>query len=99
MLPVRGIRLLFAVALSVLILVVSKPFLGDSPDKNPPDGIEVNRRVGGDSTVFVLINNFKSVSQDVKLPGALKSLLDRREVTHVQLPQYGVAILAERGKR
>ena len=35
MLPVRGIRLLFAVVLSVLILVVSKPFLGDSPDNNP----------------------------------------------------------------
>jgi beta-galactosidase len=63
-----------------------------------PDGIEVNRRVGSDSTVFVLIN-FKSVSQDVKLPRAMQSLLDKKEVTHVQLPQYGVAILAEQGKR
>jgi beta-galactosidase len=62
-----------------------------------PDGIEVNRRVGKDSLVFVLIN-FKAQNQDVKLPRAMRSLLDKKEVTHVELPQYGVAVLAEQGK-
>ncbi len=62
-----------------------------------PDGIEANRRVGSSGNVFVLIN-FKSESQDVKLPRAMKSLLDKKEVTHVMLPQYGVAVLSEAGK-
>jgi beta-galactosidase len=62
-----------------------------------PDGIEVNRRVGNDGNVFVLIN-FKNESQDVKLPRAMKSLLDKKEVTHVVLPEYGVAVLAEQTK-
>jgi hypothetical protein len=48
--------------------------------------------------VFVLIN-FKSESQDVKLPRGMKSLLEKKEVTHVVLPQYGVAILEDQGKR
>ena len=62
-----------------------------------PDGIEVNRRVGKDTSVFVLIN-FKGESQDVKLPRGMKSLLEKKEVTHVILPQYGVAILEEQAK-
>jgi beta-galactosidase len=62
-----------------------------------PDGIEVSRRVGQDSNVFVLIN-FKGESQDVKLPRGMKSLLEKKEVTHVILPQYGVAILEEQAK-
>ena len=60
-----------------------------------PDGIEVSRRVGKDSSVFVVIN-FKGESQDVKLPKGMKSLLEKKEVTHVVLPQYGVAILESR---
>jgi len=62
-----------------------------------PDGIEVNRRVGKDTNVFVLIN-FKGESQDVKLPRGMKSLLEKKEVTHVVLPQHGVAILEEQAK-
>jgi beta-galactosidase GanA len=62
-----------------------------------PDGIEVSRRAGKDASVFVLIN-FKRESQDVKLPRGMKSLLEKKEVTHVVLPQYGVAILQEQGK-
>ena len=58
-----------------------------------PDGIEVNRRVGPDSTVFVLIN-FKTEAQSVNLPRPMKSVLDGRAVTDVTLPQFGVAILA-----
>jgi beta-galactosidase len=63
-----------------------------------PEGIEVNRRVGDGLTVFVLIN-FKSETQDVKLPRAMNSLLDKKEVTHVELLQYGVAVLAEQKKK
>ena len=62
-----------------------------------PDGIEVNRRVAKDTRVFVLIN-FKGESQDVKLPRGMKSLLEKKEVTRVVLPQYGVAILEEQAK-
>ena len=54
----------------------------------------MNRRVGADSTVIVLIN-FKTGSPDVKLPRAMKSLLAKKVVTHVVLPQYGVAVLSE----
>jgi len=62
------------------------------------DGIEVNRRVGADSTVFVPIN-FKTGSPDVKLPRAMKSLLAKKVVTHVALRQYGVAVLSEQTKQ
>jgi hypothetical protein len=47
--------------------------------------------------VFVLIN-FESESRDLKLPRAMKSLLDNKEVTQLVLPQYGVAVLAEQMK-
>jgi hypothetical protein len=53
--------------------------------------------VGKDTRVFVLIN-FKGESQDVKLPRGLKSLQEKKEVTHVVLPQYGVALLEEQAK-
>jgi beta-galactosidase GanA len=72
----RGSRALIAVRLSVFV--------------SGPDGIEVSRRAGKDASVFVLIN-FKRKSQDVKLPRGIKSLLEKKEVTHVVLPQYSVA--------
>jgi beta-galactosidase len=62
-----------------------------------PDGIEVNRRFGPKGSVFVIIN-FKNEKQTVTLPQAMDSLLDGREVTEVQLEQYGVAILADHRK-
>ncbi len=34
----------------------------------------------------------------MKLPLGMKSLLEKKEVTHVILPQYGVAILEEQAK-
>ena len=34
----------------------------------------------------------------MKLPRGMKSLLEKKEVTHVILPQYGVAILEEQAK-
>jgi beta-galactosidase len=59
-----------------------------------PDGIEVSRRVGGGKQVFLLIN-FKAENQKVTLPRAMKSLLDGKDVSNVDLAQYGVAVLLD----
>jgi beta-galactosidase len=59
-----------------------------------PDGIEASQRVGPDGSVFVLIN-FNAQGQHVALPRAMKSLLDQRDVTQVDLPHYGVAVLLD----
>lgn len=60
-----------------------------------PDGIEASRRVGPNGSVYVLIN-FRAEKQSVALPHAMQSLLDKRQVTQVDLPQYGVAVLSDR---
>ena len=62
-----------------------------------PDGIEVTRRVGKDSAVFVLIN-FNKEKRSVPLPRAMQSLFDQKQVTAVELPQYGVAVLQDQTK-
>ncbi len=62
-----------------------------------PDGIEVTRRVRKDSVVFVLIN-FKNARQSVTLPRPMQSLLEKKQVTTVELPQYGVAVLLDQAK-
>jgi beta-galactosidase len=63
-----------------------------------PDGFEVNRRVGKDGSVFVLIN-FKKEKQNVTLPRVMRSLLDQKDASTVELPQYGVAVLLDQTKR
>jgi beta-galactosidase len=68
---------------------------GVSPVFGPvPDGIEVTRRVGSRSSIFVLIN-FNNEKQNVPLPRSMKSLLDQKEVKSVELLQYGVAVLQD----
>jgi beta-galactosidase len=64
-----------------------------------PEGVEVNRRIGKGSSVFVLIN-FKKEKQSVALPRPMKSLLDQKQkdVTGVELSQYGVAVLLDQTK-
>jgi beta-galactosidase len=62
-----------------------------------PDGIEASRRVGPDGSVFVLIN-FNAQEQHVNLPRTMKSLIDQRDVTQVDLPHYGVAVLLDAQK-
>jgi beta-galactosidase len=59
-----------------------------------PDGIEVSRRVGGGKQVFLLIN-FKAESQKVALPRPMRSLLDGKDVSALELAQYGVALLLD----
>jgi beta-galactosidase len=60
-----------------------------------PDGIEVDRRVGPNGNLDVLIN-WSAGTLDVSLPHSMKSLLDQKDVSKVALPQYGVAVLSER---
>jgi beta-galactosidase len=62
-----------------------------------PDGIEASRRVGPDGTVFVLIN-FGTQTQTVPLPRPMTSLLDHREVSQIDIPRYGVALLLDAKK-
>ena len=62
-----------------------------------PDGIEASRRVGPNGAMYVLIN-WSAEGQSVTLPHAMQSLLEQREVTQIQLPQYGVAILSDPSK-
>jgi hypothetical protein len=62
-----------------------------------PEGIEASRRVGPEGAVFVLIN-FDAEKRTVPLPHGMRSLLEGRDVSEVELAQYGVAVLAE-GKK
>jgi len=62
-----------------------------------PDGVEVCRRVGPNGSIFVLIN-FRAEKLSITLPHAMRSLLDQRDTTQVDLPQYGVAVLSDRQK-
>jgi beta-galactosidase len=63
-----------------------------------PDGIEVSRRVGPSSTVYVLIN-FQPERQTVTLPHTMRSLLEQRDVTRLDLAQYDVGILSEPNRK
>ena len=63
-----------------------------------PDGIEASRRIGPDGSVFVLVN-FATQEQRVSLPQEMKSLLEQRHTTQVDLPRYGVAVLQDATKR
>jgi hypothetical protein len=46
----------------------------------------------------VLIN-FKKEKQNVTLPRVMRSLLDQKDASTVELPQYGVAVLLDQTKR
>ncbi len=62
-----------------------------------PDGVEVSRRTGNGKTVFVLIN-FSREKKKIALPHAMQSLLDQRNVSRLELRQYGVAVLEDQPK-
>jgi len=62
-----------------------------SPFGLVPDGIEVSRRVGSGSEVFILIN--LGPAQTINLPREMNSLLDHQAVSKVSLSRYGVAVL------
>jgi beta-galactosidase len=58
-----------------------------------PDGVEVNPRYGGNGAVYVLVN-FAKTPQTVKLPAAMKDVLNGGSVQSVTLPHYGVAVVS-----
>jgi beta-galactosidase len=60
-----------------------------------PDGIEVNRRVGEDKQVFVLLN-FTQQKQKIALPRPMKSVLDGAQATNIEIGVYGVAVLLDK---
>ena len=59
-----------------------------------PDGVEVCRRSTGGKRVFVLIN-FAPEKRSVKLPHPMKFLLSDGRGDTLELPQYGVEVLAD----
>ena len=56
-------------------------------------GVSVCRRVGAGREVYV-ITNFSSGAQEIALPGAMSDVLNGGETERVQLPRYGVAVVA-----
>jgi beta-galactosidase len=66
-----------------------------SPAFGPvPEGIEVSRRIGPHGAVYVLIN-WQRDRQTVALPRAMRSLLEQKDVTEIELPHYGVGVLSD----
>jgi beta-galactosidase len=57
-----------------------------------PSGVKVSRRVGAGREVFV-ITNFSAGPQEIALPAAMSDVLNGGEVSRVNLPRYGVAVL------
>jgi beta-galactosidase len=60
---------------------------------NVPEGVEVSIRSGASGRVYVLIN-FAKDHKTVALPTKMNNVLDGSSVSSVELPQYGVAVLA-----
>ncbi|MFT4114108.1 beta-galactosidase [Silvibacterium sp.] len=61
---------------------------------NVPRGVEVCERSGDGKHVFILINHTQQ-AQQVSLPSAMHNLLGDGTVSSVELPKYGVAVLAQ----
>jgi beta-galactosidase len=59
-----------------------------------PDGVEVCRRVGGGKEVFIVINHTQE-RQPVRLPRPMTLVLEDGEVSAVDIPAYGVSVLAD----
>jgi len=68
---------------------------GVSPALGPiPDEVQVCRRSAGTRQVFIVIN-FAPETRSVKLPRPMKFLLSGGDGDMLQLPQYGVEVLAD----
>jgi beta-galactosidase len=64
-----------------------------TPLPNIPTGVEVTVRQGARGTVYILVNLSKQ-PQAIKLPNAMSDVLEGGSKSSVQLPVYGVAVLA-----
>jgi beta-galactosidase len=64
-----------------------------TPLPNIPTGVEVTVRQGARGTVYILVNLSRQ-PQAIKLPNAMSDVLEGGSKSSVQLPVYGVAVLA-----
>ncbi len=64
-----------------------------TPLPNIPTGVEVSVRQGSRETVYILVNLSKK-PQALALPSAMSDVLEGGSKSSVQLPAYGVAVLA-----
>mgnify|MGYP005818992657 CR=1 FL=1 len=58
-----------------------------------PDGVEACRRVGNGKEAILLLNTTQQ-PQTVSLPTMMRDLFTGTTATTVQLPRYGVSVLA-----
>ena len=65
-----------------------------TPLPNIPNGVEVSLRQGAHGMVFILVNLSKQ-SQTITLPTSMSDVLEGGFKSSVQLPVYGVAVLAQ----
>ncbi len=64
-----------------------------APAFTAPAGVTINRRVGGGREVFVVIN-LSMTLQAFSLPGPMTDVLRGGEISRLELPRYGVAIVS-----
>ena len=62
-----------------------------------PVGVEVCRRVGTDRVVYIVINHGRSPAH-VNFPGRMHDALTNKDLTTVELPPQGVAVLIAEGR-
>ncbi|MBI5425214.1 MAG: beta-galactosidase [Opitutae bacterium] len=67
----------------------------DAPVIGVPERVSVGRRVAADREVYIL-TNFSAGPQDIALPAPMTDVLNGGEVTKLNLPRYGVAVLCRR---
>jgi beta-galactosidase len=67
----------------------------DSPTIVAPERVSVSRRVGEGREVYV-ITNFSNGAQRLVLPTQMTDVLRGGEVTQLDLPRYGVAVLTRK---
>jgi beta-galactosidase len=64
-----------------------------TPLPNIPSGVEASVRQGARGTVYILVNLSKQ-PHTITLPGAMNDVLEGGSKSSLQLPVYGVAVLA-----
>ncbi len=66
----------------------------NAPLPNVPAGVEASVRQGTHGTVYILVN-FSKQAQTIRLPSAMIDVLEGGSKPLVNLPVYGVAVLAQ----
>jgi len=66
-----------------------------TPLPNLPPGVEASVRRGPHGIVYILVNLSKQ-AQTINLPSLMRDILEGSSKSSVNLPVYGVAVLAKR---